>query len=67
MTTDSYLKSSQISLSTTINHAGSKPYNLVGYQDQTLIDTLLDGPIATAVQTTEAFLFYSSGNHVSLG
>lgn len=40
---------------------GSDPYKLVDYQDQTLIDTLLEGPIATAVQTTESFLFYSSG------
>ncbi|XP_063677086.1 cathepsin L-like proteinase [Bolinopsis microptera] len=37
------------------------PYTAVDYQDQTIIDTLLEGPITTAVHTTEAFLFYSSG------
>ena len=41
--------------------AGSKSYSLVSHEDQALIDTLLEGPIATAVQTTESFLFYSSG------
>ena len=33
----------------------------VSWEDQAIIDTLLEGPIATGVKTTQSFLFYSSG------